>query len=266
MPSSELADTQPSPNYARMDTLPMPLLDDDRGQVVAQGYGVTKPPENFVLDTVDPNQKYEDSLSAVERSQYSIVFRGVDIYAANFDPYAAEVGGCIGEANAANPDPTEKWASKDVRNVFADQTTDLRLFFTTRTVNQDARTIKLNREWRSCMVEQDQLLEIFRVNAKVGEGGFLDGPEGAFLLASMTSPDGSVASLDADGEQLPVNQKALVGSQAEIGIALADFDCRTATSYLARLTEIQRSLEQDFVDARKNALDQMVAYVDQETN
>jgi hypothetical protein len=138
----------------------------------------------------------------------------------------------------------------------------MRLFFMTRSVDADARTVELNREWRSCMAEQGHAMESFRGDSE--EGGLLDGPEGAFLMATRTSPDGSVASLSTDEAKLSVNQESLVGSQAEIDIAVADFDCRADTDYLARLTEIQRSMEQDFVNKRKKALDQLVAYVDQE--
>ena len=231
---------KPSPDdYAGVDKLPIPLLDNTRDLVVVEGYGIADPPQD------DPNEVYVDSLSTRASSQYAAYFRD-----------------CNAEVGAAYPDPTDKWSSLDVRNVFGDQTMDMALFYSTRSVDADPHTISLNREWRSCMAKSGHSMEPIRDGAK--DGGVLDGPEGAYRLAVRTAPDGAVAELTADQAKLPQDQKSLVGSQVEIEIALADFDCRAQTDYVSRITDIQRSMEQDYVDANKKELDRMVAFVDQE--
>lgn len=54
----------------------------------------------------------------------------------------------------------------------------------------------------------------------------------------------------------------LVGSQEERAIALADFDCRAAVDYEARLTEELIHLEERFVADNEESLSEFLAAIE----
>ena len=86
-------------------------------------------------------------------------------------------------------------------------------------------------------------------------------PLSAVDLAVRTRPDGSVGDPhpDAPTSEIPFDERYLTGDPAERAVALADFDCRAATDYLERLTTIQIDLEEEFVHARAQALEEVAA-------
>ncbi|MCL2784832.1 MAG: hypothetical protein FWD55_05235 [Propionibacteriaceae bacterium] len=64
-------------------------------------------------------------------------------------------------------------------------------------------------------------------------------------------------------EATPEEERSLLGTQAEVQIALADFDCREESNYLERYLAIQIDLESAFVDQHRAQLDEMLAFADQ---
>jgi hypothetical protein len=112
----------------------------------------------------------------------------------------------------------------------------------------------LNREWKACLPTD--------VAAGLGPPEWAN-PDAAVDLAMRTAPDGDVAvigeALGAEIDKLPQEQRTLLGSEAEAQVALADFDCRAATDYVARYTEAQRRLEERFVADHKSDLDALQA-------
>jgi hypothetical protein len=87
------------------------------------------------------------------------------------------------------------------------------------------------------------------------------GPSAAMDHAYRTRADGTVASrkMDTPTAEIPLDEKSLLGSQPEIDIAVADFDCRVETNYVARYLELRIGREQAFVDSHRSELDKMVA-------
>ncbi|MDR2564552.1 MAG: hypothetical protein LBC97_00565 [Bifidobacteriaceae bacterium] len=109
----------------------------------------------------------------------------------------------------------------------------------------DEGVVALNLEWADCM-----RVAGYPFPKEKGELG----PVSAIDLASATQEDGTVA----DGSD-PNQEWALLGTEPEIRIALADFDCRAQTDYFNRLLARRIAIEQRFVDQNKAELDRMVA-------
>jgi hypothetical protein len=107
----------------------------------------------------------------------------------------------------------------------------------------------LNQEWGSCMSRRGYDFEY-------------PGPASAFDLALRTRPDGTVGPLPTPGAQaadIPAEEQSLLGIEPEREIALADFDCRVQTGYLERLTEMRVRADEEFIQANRAQLDQLVA-------
>ncbi|MDR2931157.1 MAG: hypothetical protein LBV06_09685 [Propionibacteriaceae bacterium] len=64
--------------------------------------------------------------------------------------------------------------------------------------------------------------------------------------------DGTRPSTD-----IPVEEKSLLGTAPEREVALADFDCRAETDYLAQLTDIRVSLDEKFIREHHAELDRL---------
>jgi hypothetical protein len=87
------------------------------------------------------------------------------------------------------------------------------------------------------------------------------GPKGAFALAVATGADGVAADPGTPVERRDRDQESLVGSAPEIAIAVADFDCRAATDYVARLSAVQTERELEFVADHRAELDRLETWV-----
>jgi hypothetical protein len=93
------------------------------------------------------------------------------------------------------------------------------------------------------------------------EWGLSYGPRAAMELAIMTRPDGTVpVRLESVPMNLiPVEENSLLGTEPERAVALADYDCRVATDYLARLIAIRADVDNAFIVANQDALDRLSA-------
>lgn len=232
------------------DQLRVPTLDDDRTVVAAVGYGLRSADE---VSSTQGDSRIDDSKNAEYAASLS---------AAEREKYETALGDCRRQVEDEHPDPIDRHWDDLIGNRF-DVVMELTLFRTSAgsgtAIEADPRIVELNTEWRTCVTAAGMPIEEARARTK--EPGVLDGPLGAFLLAYRTGADGVVAEVD-DLDPARVDQRSLVGSEPEIRIALADFDCRAATDYADRIVEVQREREQEFLDAHRRELDKLVAYVD----
>ena len=242
--------------------LRIPALDADREVVARIGYGVRSSAD--VLRAArrsrgnSRNTEYVASLSAAEQREYAIAMNGQADDDLRINPMTE---GCWWEAERAHPDPMNRYWDDLVSNRF-EVVMDLAIFrssYDDSTLEADPRLVELNAEWRACMIAAGVLPE--EAGAGAGTPDPQDGPQAGYDLALRTGADGVVAE-PGDRETSREDQRSLVGSEAEIRIALTDYDCRVSTDYLNRLIEAQRDWEQEFVDAHRKQLDKMVAYVE----
>jgi hypothetical protein len=96
-----------------------------------------------------------------------------------------------------------------------------------------------------------------------GKSSIESGPILAFRLAERTGANGEAAPTEKYQDySLPEDQQRLVGTEAERGIAIADFDCRVETDYMRQLVAIQADLEKKFVKSHLTQLNQLMTAID----
>lgn len=220
------------------DALRIPRLPVARADVEAHGYGLWNPnAASEVPEALSGAQQYLDSLGPDGQSKF--------FTALYVDP------GCGKSLNDAPATVTDNsWYVEPIRlmeNAFVGDKSFGRFGSFMSTPDMQA----LNAEWGSCMGDKGVLsADEWRTDPD------LSGPENAWWLAVRTGPDGSrTAAGSAPDEQ----HSALIGSELEIRIAVADFDCRAQTDYVNRYANAQVSLQASWVKDHKNMLDQMVA-------
>lgn len=233
----------------RQNRLRIPTLDADRGVVAEIGYGLRS--------AGDLGWDYE---AEVDDSQNSDYFAALS--AAEQGKYQASMNDCLPRAYRTYPDPTEQYRDDFIANQF-DIVSELGAFRGSMgdkaDIEADSRIVELNTEWRACMSAAGVPVEEARARAK--KPGPWDGPIEAMQIAARTGADGVAAEL---GDQEPdrIDQQSLIGSEPEIRIALADYDCRAATDYVSRFVAVQREREQSFLEANRVELDELLTYVE----
>jgi hypothetical protein len=88
-------------------------------------------------------------------------------------------------------------------------------------------------------------------------------PTQAKVRASATGADGTVRDPAADFASLPADQQRLIGSDAEIAVAVDDFECRQETNYLETYIGMVRSAQEQFIQDNQTTLDQFMAAVEE---
>ncbi|MGY4643269.1 hypothetical protein [Cellulomonas sp. URHB0016] len=239
------------------DVLQLPLLATDRAEVERVGYGVddvdAQEADRHELETPDKNGVYNGTLGEAAQSEYDYALSGTR---GEDDPDPDPAGGCFGRASAKYPEPTSPQADLAEQYMPLVRTMgDIRI----RDLARDPRVVDLNEQWNACMLDAG-----YDLTPPEGVRQQTPDPVSAYFLAVRTPPDG-VAEYPADGAeagQIPVERRYLVGSPAERAIALADFDCRAATSYQSSLLSVLVDLEGAFVAAHQRELDEMGAALD----
>lgn len=239
-----------------LGSLPVPRLSDDRDVVNREGYGVMGTPEARYLETEtldDPNVAYRETLNSSEADAYDRA-----LYGDYNDPTVTSGASCSGQAMARYPDPGEPNRAE----VFEAEFRDLKMeawnlvrvddMTTSASLNLSPAAVELNRQWESCMNGQGYVFD---------DGVKVRNPELAMGLALRTRPDGTVGPLHTVGPtaEVPDDEKSLLGSAPERKIALADFDCRVETDYMAQLTKIRVDMDQRFITDHQAELDRLVA-------
>jgi hypothetical protein len=238
-------------------TLPVPYLPSDRDTVAQVGYGVMGTPEEQMAEQGmgdDPNDAYRETLSPSEAQAYD---------AALFGDYnnPTQTSGCSSEAMAQYPEPDQSSDRQQafyaefnslVRAVQGLVLSDARA--STDGLWFDSRTLDLDSEWGSCMEAKGYALDPLPSE---------HGPMLGMGLAIRTHPDGTVGPVhngdDVSSGQIPVEEKSLLGTEAERAVALADFDCRAQMNYLPRLADIRDSLDTAFIQQHQADFDKLAA-------
>ncbi len=236
------------------DSLPLPVLPESRGDAERWGYGTDDvdgaEADRAKAESVDENSAYVATLSEKAQSAYQLVLTGSH---GPDDPAPEPDGGCAGRAESAHPGPVvdESLSAQFVPLIRA--MGDV----VQRDLTSDPATHALDEEWTACMLEAGVDVE---PPAEFAQRSSL-APMDAYTLAVLTPPDGAAQwpKPDETADQIPVERRYLVGSDAEHRIAVADFDCRASTRYVERVTQVLVRLETDFVAGHQGQLTSLLA-------
>ncbi len=238
-----------------LSVLPVPLLPQSRDQVAQVGYGVYDAPDDLGGGMDDPNVAYSAGLSPSEFQAYQLA-----LYGDYNDPAGTSGASCSGRAAAQFPEPAisdrEQMFEADFRDLIYSVQVSLADDGRPGGMLDDPRVSGLNGEWEACMKAGGYVFD--------GMDGILSGPKLASDLAVRTRPDGTVGppNYDTPTVDIPIEERNLLGTEPERAVALADFDCRTETDYMARLTDIRVSRDEDFIAEHQSELDRLVAAAD----
>lgn len=229
------------------DSLNLPFLPATRDEVARVGYGTDDPERDGAGP--DANAEYVQSLGAQAQQEWALA---LGWHEEDSDGTVVASGGCFIEAAQDNPEPEPKLSRTEE---FSDLIGAMNRVVI-QDVPEDPRTALADAEWSQCMANAGYVFP---------DGPDADrrrrvGPSSAWHLAVVTPPDGQPGdySQDLPAAQIPWEQRALVGSDRELAIALADFDCRAETGYVERVTEVRVDLEQQYVDANRAELERML--------
>ncbi|MDR1187092.1 MAG: hypothetical protein LBK95_06510 [Bifidobacteriaceae bacterium] len=249
------------------DLVGVPYLPDTIEQVRAIGYG--KDPIDEVSEApVDPtapdlteedvkNQEYVENLSASARAAY---FKALDGWDGTDEGVDKLTGGCAAAAGKKYPEPVPHDDVIEVRELHGGIIGGL-TYLVGQGVPTDDAVVELDRDWVSCMHGTGYEF------GRGGPGG--DGwspfrpPTLAMITATLTGADGIVATPSAGEPDFGEDQQRLIGSQAEIAIAVADFECRQETDYMDTLIGRTRAMQEEFIAENQEALDQFMAAVEE---
>lgn len=247
--------SEPEPvSYPWLESaIAVPELPADRNAVATRGYGQDDPARADEGATLvdDADAEYIEGLSDQAVTAYMAALigsRGPD------DMNPAEDGGCRGRSEAEFP------AGSDVSDSAAVQFQPLMMAMqklVQRDIYTDQAVVELNDEWVGCMVEAG-----YDVSAPAGyPAPPVPGPMEGWNLAVITGADGMAhwSQVGTATSDLPEDERALIGTEAEHAIAVADFDCRAKTDYVKRFTAALRSAQEEFVDRRGDDLAAMEA-------
>jgi hypothetical protein len=220
------------------DTLPVPALPSDREQAAIYGYGLWNPAAEGSDAIVDTRlNEYLESIGVTgQQAFYEALFQdpgcaaalmeqpqGLEIDTSWYDEAISIMSGAfIGDKDGNGPGSMMTLPEMQ----------------------------KLNSEWGHCMVQAEALEQgDWQIDPD------LSGPRNAFNIAMATRSDGTRSNVYSTDPETTT----LTGSSAEVAIALADFDCRESTNYIARFADIQYKFESDWINDHKAVLDQLRA-------
>jgi hypothetical protein len=244
----------PDPTAARRSLaaglryLPVPRLPADRESAVRQGYGVMASiDEQWAAEgwsNEDPNSAYTATLGPAEYEAYYAALSG------DYHDPTTITSSCSGQVAARYPQQDLPDRQQEFLAEFGDLADAVRTAMVDMVY--DPRAVQLDAEWETCMAGKGYTFEPSPDDY---------GPRSAMDLALRTRPDGTVGPAP-DGfinlSDIPVEEKSLLGTEPERQVALADFDCRAETDYLDRLTQIQMSIDEQFLADHQGELDRLV--------
>jgi hypothetical protein len=227
---------------------------DDREWVAQYGYGAVKSPfseeQTPEEEYVDPNADYVASLSESEQTAFYEALYGPtpdeeEIPEDGEFEYDWTQAGCQGAAQheVAGEDPSQSEEFKPLFDAINELYTDTASW---------PGMAELDAEWTTCMED-------------AGHGGHANPMEAQTSIHDEMSefyenvgmPEDPTAPVEPD--QAAMDALA----EREVELALADLDCREETDYNDRQAEINREVEQQFIDDHKAELDAMIASVEQ---
>ncbi|MDR2566975.1 MAG: hypothetical protein LBC97_13165 [Bifidobacteriaceae bacterium] len=246
-----------------VDVIAVNGLPNDLARVRAEGYGLRAPAGGTesggeALPGAQANEEYRESLSADSREAYDLAMGGQDVYE---EPDPSALPGCLTLANERHPEP--ELGDLSVARQFWVDFGPLVLGMNRvalEDVFNDQRVRDLSLEWYSCMVKAGY--------SELAEGGYysVDNIDlnAGYSLALATKADGEVGDswYNFGISDTPDDERSLVGSPAEIAIAVADFQCREPLNYFETHRAVQLELEQAYVDQNSAAFDKLTAFYD----
>jgi hypothetical protein len=256
----------------RGDFLGVPRLPDTLEETRRWGYGVESqesgPQED---DPYAPNpdemeadavlQAYLDSLSESQLKAYWMTLSGWDM---TEEGAGGDVGGCQALADEKHPEPAPDDRVSRAWDAYLDLTSGM-TYLTDFAVPLDPQVRALDRAWAACMLGKGH--EIDTSNADEGERTGHSAwrlPTLALIRAMDTGADGTIldpATYHDPEADVPNDQRYLVGSQPEIDVAVADFECREETDYMDTLVARLRAMQNEFLAENQAALDAFLADV-----
>jgi len=197
-----------------------------------------------ILDTAygveDPEQTaYLDNLSDAEKDAYFAALYG------DGDESLSEESGCMADQPI---DPRFTPAAIKL----AEQSFDYQ-----NAAAADPETVQAKDDWAACMVEagHDGLGEPDDAYAEIDA---IYNPQ-----TKVDSVEGKIAedgSTDRSGETSILSDAELAAArQAEIAMALDDFDCKVSTQYTERVTGVLYALEDEWISSHQAELDDVIA-------
>lgn len=235
------------------------------------GYGVTTDPYGIeaqqeaeylgeVEPWVDPNQEYVDAMSDSEREAYHETLNGParDYQEGAVVEYDWTTAGCWGRATHEVYDRENPWTDPDHAALIE----ELNSLYEAR--ERDPRVAEALASWSSCMAdagypgmtgEYDPENQIQQLSNEIGNALWAD------LLASgdYTTDEEFVSSPAYQRWVTEMRERIAVVTEAEIAMAVADYDCRAEAGVGETRVAVQAELEQAFIDANQAELDAWVA-------
>ena len=192
----------------------------------------------------DPNQEYVGSLSESEMTEYYAVLYGEQPSEEEMNEdgsyeYTWENGGCYGWAqheitgDQAYEQDQFKEIFEDINALYEEQ-------------QKDPALKELNAKWASCMA--DAGFEDFKLQFDAAQ--------------SIYDQQNEFWENDTTGEG-PTEEQTKEWRAEEMKVAVADFECREKTDYTNASLKIQFDLEEEFIAENKAALDEMVAFAEE---
>lgn len=217
------------------------------------GYGITtwqsteataEPvPEGDADEWQDPNHEYVDSLSETARAEYYEALHGPQPSFADMESgeweYDPADAGCYGKAS----EEVFNAGGEGLENIFEDPKFEALLEDINALYDQaqaDPRLAELRADWTACMAEAGY----------PGLAGTDDAQDGI-----MTEHEALWQNGEPDASALEELQ------EKERAIAVADFRCAKSSDVDALTLKVQHELEQDFIDAHRAELDELLAAV-----
>ncbi|MDR0366055.1 MAG: hypothetical protein LBH68_04420 [Bifidobacteriaceae bacterium] len=244
------------------DRMVVPYLPPARQQVEQFGYGVRDPLPYVTIEDMmadagqsEANTDYFEALSDAGQRAYNLAYFGFEEL--NEQTALQEQNGCAAQAYDAAPEIVNDSPAASFKWDYGNLAASMPRVHNTG-VFQDTRVSTLAAEWNSCMAASGIDLS----GETDTEWNPYPNALSAWYLAMRTGADGTIGPggggmfMDSTA---PLDQRSLIGSPAEIRIALADFDCRAETDYESRFLAVQLELEQQFVDTHRGELDKMKA-------
>jgi hypothetical protein len=222
--------TEPSVNrfFENGDVLWLPALQATRDETARAGYGLMEAidlPGLAATEVMVRNSQYRDTLSEAARTEYDLQVDGPDPYDPSppaHEPGCAELLAAKREVETSLATEQEASLSDVFDQQFGELVGGMETLVMTG-LRYDSNVAGLNSQWASCMANRGYDLT---------SGGYpQEGltPWVAWDMALRTRADGTLgdAWYNYQGEEFtPEEERSLLGTTAEIQIALDDFDCR----------------------------------------
>ncbi|MCL1923195.1 MAG: hypothetical protein FWG15_04975 [Propionibacteriaceae bacterium] len=257
----EWTDNEDDPGYfPQGDSLWLPELPTTREEAVRVGYG-TQPAEQFSWtgEHIDKNEDYRLTLSPSARGKYDLARYGQNPYEPE-DPSLPKSCGVLARENV----PPHLYEDDEVIVSFNSQFGDVAFgmhMLVSDEIFGDPRIIKVSSQWNQCMKGRGREL----ISGSMYTEETVQ-PWASHYMALAIRADGVVGDSwkknDIDNTT-PEEERSLLGTEAEIKIAVDDFDCRVETNYMETFAAVQIELENQFIQDHYQQLQDMLAFAEE---